>query len=55
MTKYLYTNCPQDMFAEVYQQEIFPRLERADAAGYIDSERSHTPHNDAPASLLSKI
>lgn len=54
LTKYLYTNCPQDMFAEVYQQEILPRLERADAAGYIDSERNHDFRDDAHISLLSK-
>jgi len=54
LVKYLYTNCPQDMFAEVYQQEILPCLEKAEATGYIDAERNHTPNNDAPVSLLAK-
>ena len=54
LVKYLYTNCPQDMFAEVYRQEILPRLEQADRAGYIDSERNHAPLNDPHVSLLAK-
>lgn len=54
LVKYLYTNCPQDMFSEIYQQEIRPRLKKADADGYLDSDRNRVPYNDDPVCLLAK-
>ncbi|MGN0999351.1 MAG: TetR/AcrR family transcriptional regulator [Faecousia sp.] len=54
LVKYLYTNCPQEMFAEVYQKEIVPRLFRADEMGYLDSDRNHVPFKEEPVQLLSK-
>lgn len=54
LVKYLTTNCSQDMFEEVYRQEISPQLMHADTLGYLDAERNHVPHNDSPVMLLAK-
>lgn len=54
LMKYLYTNCPQDVFAEVYRQEIIPQLEKADRLGFLDSQRDHRQQNKIHMHLLLK-
>lgn len=41
LVKYLYTNSSVKMFEGFYQEEIFPQLEKANMAGYLDPQRNH--------------
>lgn len=52
--KYLYMNCPQDPFEEIYEREIHLRLEHAFEMGYLDPGRNRIPENDHPVTLLVK-
>lgn len=53
LTKYLYQNCPQDLFAETYNQEVIPIINDAKQRGMLDPGREK-PYNRPPEVLLAK-